>query len=155
MAEYSANAVQTVAPGQSVVFTTTTTPCNRGLIIPRLDAGSFILKGISPRQQINRCCCSTNPSYTTYLVYFGANIAATVAGPISLTITIDGSQVSSSQMIQTPTVVGAFFDVSRARSVEVPCGCCQSVAIENTSTDAIQVQNANIIIVGPNLYLPY
>lgn len=160
MAEYSANAVQTVQPGQSVVFTTTTIPCNRGLIIPRLDAGSFLLKGWLPAF-MNRqscCCCGSETKFADYFVDFGANIAVPTGetvGPISLTITQNGSPVTGSTMIVTPAAVEQYFNVSRAMSVPVLCGCCQSVTIQNTSTIPILVQNANLVISRPDLTMSY
>jgi hypothetical protein len=39
-----------------------------------------------------------------------------------------------------------FFNVFTAVFVEVPRGCCLTVAVENTSADAINVQNANLIV---------
>ena len=32
-------------------------------------------------------------------------------------------------------------------NIDVPCGCCSTVAVQNTSTQAIQVQNSNLIAV--------
>lgn len=159
MAEYSANAVQTVQPGQAVVFTTITTPCNRGLVIPRLDAGSFLLRGWIPNfmTRSSKCCCN-NVNYADYFVDFGANIAVPdgqTAGPISLTLTQNGSPITGSAMIVTPTVADAYFNVSRAISVLVPTGCCQSVTVQNTSTIPILVQNANIVISRPDLAMSY
>lgn len=161
MAEYSANAVQTVQPGQSVTFTTVTTPCNRGLIVPRLDAGSFLLRGWVP-QSFNRsnCCCSCNNGVKVadYLVDFGANIAiptGETVGPISLAITQNGTPITASNMIVTPAAVEQYFNVSRAVSAIVPCGCCQSITVQNTSTIPILVQNANLLITRPDLTMTY
>ena len=67
MAEYSANAVQTINPGEDATFTVVD-PCMRGFIRHREGSGSFLLSGWVPR----RSCCSKSASY---LVDFGANIA--------------------------------------------------------------------------------
>ena len=45
MAEYSANAVQTVNPGESVIFTNASVPCTRGIVRHRSDTGSFLVAG--------------------------------------------------------------------------------------------------------------
>ena len=50
-------------------------------------------------------------------------------------------------MIVTPATVENFFNVSAQAYIDVPRGCCATVAVENTSTQAIQVQNANLIAV--------
>lgn len=159
MAEYSANAVQTVQPGQSVTFTTATSPCNRGLIIPRLDAGSFLLKGWVPSfMNRSNCCCNSGTKFADYYIDFGANIAiptGETVGPISLAITQNGTPITASTMIVTPAAVEQYFNVSRATSAFVPCGCCQSITIQNTSTIPILVQNANLVITRPDLNVTY
>ena len=138
MAEYSANAVQTVNPGESIIFTETPVPCFRGMVRHRDDTGSFLLSG---------CNCGRNGS-TMYLVDFGANIAVPTGetvGPISVAIAIDGATIASSNMIVTPAAVEQYFNVSRATNVPVWNGCCETVSIRNTSAIPILVQNANVI----------
>jgi hypothetical protein len=49
-------------------------------------------------------------------------------------------------MIATPTAVNTYSNISRATNVEVWKGCCQTFTVRNTSSQPIQVQNANIII---------
>ena len=143
MAEYSANASQTVNPGETVVFTTTTVPCNKGLIFHRDGSGSFLLSGRSQNQ--NGCCCRNNS--VNYDTSFGANVAIPTGGTvgdISLAITVDGATVPSSQMIVTPAAVEEFFNVSREIAVPIFKGCCETVAVRNTSDQPILVQNANL-----------
>ncbi len=80
---------------------------------------------------------------------FGANIALPTggsAGPIQLAIAINGEPVSATQMIVTPAAVGEFFNVSRTLFLNVPSGCCAQISVENTSTVAIDVQNASLIV---------
>lgn len=50
-------------------------------------------------------------------------------------------------MIVTPAAVQNLFNVSAQAYVDVPCGCCSTVAVQNTSTQAIEVQNSNLIAV--------
>ena len=140
MAEYSANAVQTVNPGESIIFTEVNEPCAFGLIRHRNDSGSFLLSG-------RNCACNRNGS-TRYLVDFGANIAVPTGeavGPISVAIAIDGATLASSTMIVTPAAVEDYFNVSRAAKVPIWNGCCETVTIRNTSDIPILVQNANIV----------
>lgn len=153
MAEYSANAVQTVAPGETIVFTDAPVPCKRGFVRHRDDSGNFLLSGYVPNTNGCRCCRDNS---ATYLIDFGANIAIPTggtAGQISVAITIDGSTVPSSTMIATPAAVEEYFNISRAINVQVWRGCCETVSIRNTSTQPILVQNANVIISRPDLVM--
>lgn len=151
MAEFSANAVQTVNPGETIVFTENPVPCTRGLIRHRDDTGAFKLKGYVPRQY--GCPCRRQQS-ANYLVDFGANIAIPTGGTvgaISVAITIDGSTIPASTMTVTPAAVNQFFNVSRAINAGIFAGCCESIAVRNTSDQPILVQQANIIISRPDL----
>ena len=84
-----------------------------------------------------------------YKVSFGANIAIPADGTveeISLAIAIEGEPLATSTMRVTPAAVEEFWNVYSAAVVEVPCDCCVTVAVRNTSTQAIDVQNANLIV---------
>ncbi|MBO7453703.1 MAG: hypothetical protein J6U54_25505 [Clostridiales bacterium] len=158
MAEYSANALQTVPPGETVIFTESPDPCRRGLVRHREGTGNFLLSGWTPNRGCNCGCGCGNSRSAEYLADFGANIAiptGETVGPISVAITIDGSTLPASQMIVTPAAVEEFFNVSRAINVNIWNGCCQSVAIRNTSDIPILVQNANIIFSRPDLAVTY
>lgn len=153
MAEYSANAVQTVNPGETIIFTETPVPCNRGLVRHRDDTGNFLLAGYVP--SAGRCCCGRNNS-ANYLIDFGANIAVPATGTpgaVSVAIQIDGSTIASSTMTVTPAAVEEFFNVSRAINAQIWRGCCETIAVRNTSDQPILVQNANIIITRPDLFI--
>ena len=139
MAEFSANALQTVNPGESVVFTENPVPCNCGYVRHRDGTGAFLLSGKTG------CPCKKSANY---LVDFGANIAVPTGetvGEISLAVTIDGTTIPGSSMVVTPAAVEEFFNVSRAVNVGIWNGCCESVSVRNTSEIPILVQNANII----------
>lgn len=153
MAEYSANAVQTVNPGESVIFTDAPVPCERGLIRHRDETGNFLLSGYVP---YNYGCPCQRKNSALYLVDFGANIAVPTGetpGAISVAIQIDGSTIPSSTMIATPAAVEEFFNVSRAINAQIWRGCCETIQVTNTSTIPILVQNANIIFSRPDLAL--
>lgn len=151
MAEYSANAVQTVNPGESVIFTNTAVPCSRGVIRHRDDTGSFLIAGGPvPRR---RCGCPIYNSCTPVLVEFGANIAIPTGGtvgPISLAVEVDGTSVPSSTMIATPAAVEEYSNVGVAVSVPVWSGCCETLSVRNTSDQPILVQNANVVLTRSN-----
>lgn len=140
MAEYSANAVQTVNPGETIVFTETPVPCQCGCVRHREGTGVFLLSGNSRYH---------NRRNVNYLVDFGANIAiptGETVQPITVAITLDGTSVPATQMEVTPAAVEEYFNVSRAANVSIWCGCCESVSIRNTSSIPILVENANVII---------
>lgn len=151
MAEYSANAVQTVNPGETIIFTESPVPCTRGFVRHRDDSGSFLLSGYVPNTNGCPCC---KPKSANYLVDFGCNIAIPTGGTvgsISVAITIDGNTIPSSTMIATPAAVEEYFNVSRAINAQIWKGCCETISVRNTSDQPILVQNANIIITRPDL----
>lgn len=136
MAEYVAVANQSVATNGNVVFTNTAVQ-GSNCIKHREGSGIITLRGI------------TNQCRARYFVEFSANIAVPTggtAGAISLAIAISGEPVLSSQMISTPAAVEQFNNVSTGIYVDVPAGCCVNIAVENTSDQAIDVANANIIV---------
>ena len=136
--EITSNAVQVVTAGNNVNFTETAVPGNCS-IMHREGAGQVKLRGLTSTQ------CRAR-----FKVYFGANIAIPTGGtvgPISLVLTIDGDPVATTTMIVTPAAVENFFNVSAQAYIDVPCGCCSTLAVQNTSTQAIEVQNGNLIVV--------
>ncbi len=152
MAEYSADAVQIVNPGESIVFTDTPVPCRRGFVKHREGSGNFLLSGWTPT---GRCGCSKTANY---LVDFGANISIPeggTVGAISVAIALDGTTLPATQMIVTPAAVDEYFNVSRASNIDVWRGCCETVTIRNTSDQPIQVSNANVLFSRPDLSVTY
>ena len=145
MAEYSANAVQTVNPGETIVFTDTPVPCPCGCVRHREGTGVFLLSGNTRR---------LNRRSVNYLVDFGANIAipeGETVQPITVAITLDGNSIPATQMEVTPAAVDEYFNVSRAANVQIWCGCCENVSVRNTSPIPILVQNANVIVTPPKM----
>ena len=136
-AEYSAITAQTVAVDENVIFTNGFRACRKGFIQHRDTSGIFFLKG------------ATNGCKAVYRVTFDGNIAIATGGtvePISVALTINGEQLGNALATVTPAAVGDFFNVSTSTFIDVPCGCCVTVSVENVSdTTAIDVTNANII----------
>jgi hypothetical protein len=138
MAEYSAVALQTVEVDENILFNNGCRACRKGFISHRDDSGIFFLKGAS------------NGCKAIYRVTFDGNIAVATDGgtvePISVSLTINGEELGNGTAIVTPTVAGAFFNVSITSFIDIPCSCCVTVSVENTSdTTPIDVTNANII----------
>lgn len=151
MAEYSANAVQTVNPGESIVFTEAPVPCKRGFVRHRDETGNFLLSGWVPSCS---CGCRRCSKSADYLIEFGANIAVPTGetvGPISVAIALDGATIPASTMIITPAAVEEYGNVSRAVTAQVWNGCCETLTIRNTSSIPILVQNANVNFSRPDL----
>lgn len=135
--EITANALQSVATGSNVVFTNTAVAGNCSIIY-REGSGLVTLRGLTNGQRRAR-----------FRISFGANIGLPTtgtAGAISLAISINGEPVATSTMISTPTATGQFNSVSRALFLDVLGGCCTQISIENTSSQAIDVENASLII---------
>lgn len=135
--EITANAAQTVAVNQAVLFTETAVPGNYSMI-HREGSGLVGLRGLTNGQLRAR-----------FLVEFGANIAVPTGetlGPISLAIAINGEPVVTSSMISTPAAIGDYNNVSASIYIDVPIGCCSQVSVENISTIPVSVQNANLIV---------
>ena len=134
--EIIANAVQTVPAHQNVAFTDTVI-CGNCSISHRDDSGLVTLRGV------------TNQCRARFMVTFGGNIAVPTGGtvgPISLAIAIEGEPVPATTMIVTPAAVEQFFNVKSSVFIDVPRGCCTRISVQNTSDEAIVVQNANLII---------
>ena len=135
--EITANAAQTVAANQAVLFTETAVAGNCSMI-HREGSGLVGLRGLPNGQ------CRAR-----FLVEFGANAAVPAeetVGPISLAISVNGEPVVTSSMISTPAAVSQYNNVSSSLYIDVPIGCCSQISIENTSTIPVSVQNANLII---------
>lgn len=136
-AEYSRIDLQTVSVDENVVFMDGDRACRKGFVSHRTGSGIFFLKG------------SNNGCKAVYRVTFDGNIAIATGGtvePISVALTINGEALGNATAIVTPAAIGDFFNVSITTFVDIPCGCCVTVSVENTSaTTDIDVQNANIV----------
>ncbi len=135
--EITGIALQVVEQGQNVVFTETPV-CGSNCIVHREGSGVIKLRGL------------TNQCRARFLVSFSGNIQIPAGGTveaISVAIAVDGEPLQSTRMIVTPAAVENLWNVSAQAYIDVPRGCCVAVAVENTSTQAIQVQNANLIAV--------
>lgn len=136
MAEYTNSNTVLVAAGQNLPLTETAVKGGCG-IVHREGAGIVTLRG------------TTNQCKARYRVSFGGNIAIPTGGTveaISVALAIDGEPLNSATAIVTPASVENYFNVFVAAYIDVPRGCCVTVALENTSTEAINISNANMIV---------
>ena len=140
MAEYVQNAIQEVEQNQNVLFDSSI-PCNNGCVIHRPGSGILTLRGIVN----NPCAC-----FARYQVTFNGNIAVPeggTAGEISVALALNGEPIQTSRARVTPAAVDEYFNVTSTAFITVPKGCCPTVAVENTSDQSINVQNANLVVV--------
>lgn len=136
MAEFTASNIQLVAAGQNVPLTETAV-AGKGCVVHREGAGIVTLRGL------------TNQCKARFKISFGANIAIPTGGTveaISASLTINGEPLNSATATVTPAAVENFFNIYIATFVEVPRGCCVTIAAENSSTQAISVSNSNLIV---------
>lgn len=134
--EIIANELQTVLAGANVQFTDTVVP-GKACTMHRPGSGLVSLRGL------------TDQCRARYKISFGGNIAVPTGGTvgvISLAIAIDGEAIASTTMTVTPAAVEEFFNVFGAVYLDIPRGCCSQISIRNVNTQAIEVQNANLII---------
>lgn len=136
MAEFTSTTIQTVAAGQNLPLTETAIK-GSNCINHRAGAGNVTLRGL------------TNQCKALFKVSFGGNIAIPTGGTvgaISVALAVGGEALNSATAIVTPAAVDQYSNVFTAVFVEVPRGCCVTVALKNTSTQAISIANSKLIV---------
>lgn len=136
MAEFTSATIQTVEAGQNLPLTETAIK-GSNCINHRAGAGNVTLRGLTSQRK------------AMYKVSFGGNIAIPTGGTvgaISVALAVGGEALNSSTAIVTPAAVDQYSNVFTAVFVEVPRGCCVTVALKNTSAQAIEIANANLIV---------
>ena len=124
MAEFSNSNTVIVAAGENLPLTETAVKAP-ACIMHREGSGLVTLRGL------------TNQCKARFKVSFGGNIAIPTGGtvgPISVALAVGGESLTSATAIVTPA------------AVEVPRGCCVTVAVKNTSTQAVSIANSNLIV---------
>lgn len=121
MAEYlTRDAVETVALNSAVPFVDSI-PCRKGYVYHSSGSGIFVLRGI------------TNNCFARYIVKFTGNIAIPEGGavtPIATAIVVSGESREGSRSIFTPATVDEYGNVTSRATIDVPRGCCFTVAVE-------------------------
>ena len=145
MAEYLANAEQTIALNSPILFTDSI-PCTRCNVFHEDGTGIFILRG------------NTNNCFARYTVTFNGNIAVptgVTVGAIAVAIAVNGEERPTSRAIVTPAAVEEYNNVTSTAIVTVPRGCCFTVSIRAvdgtteagaTPAPSISVINSNLVI---------
>lgn len=136
MAEFTNVNIQTIAAGQNVPLTETaisSKPC----IVHREGSGLVTLRGL------------TNQCRAVFKISYGGNIAIPTGGTveaITAALAINGEALNSATATVTPAAVENYFNIYVSTFVEVPRGCCLTVAAKNTSAQAINFANSNMIV---------
>ena len=144
MAEYLANAEQTVELNNPILFTASI-PCAKGYVYHEDETGIFILRGI------------TNNRFARYQVTFNGNIAlptgSTDVAPIAIAISENGEARPTSRAIFTPTDAAVYGNVTSTAIITVPAGCCFSLSVRYVSgiTDGTSTPPAAISVINSNL----
>lgn len=145
MAEYLANAVQSISLNQPATFSASI-PCPRGYVYHEDETGVFILRGV------------TNNCFARYQVVFNGNVAIPTDGavtPIAVAIAVNGEPRLTSRAIFTPAAVDTYGNVTSTAIITVPKGCCFSLSVRYVAADedpatvptpVIEMQNANLTI---------
>lgn len=137
MAEFSNSNTVSVAAGESLPLTETAVKAPV-CIVHRKGSGLVTLRGLTNGQ------CRAR-----FKVSFGGNIAIPTGGtvgPVSVALAVGGESLTSATAIVTPAAVENYFNVFVAAFIEVPRGCCVTVAVKNTSTQAVSIANSNLIV---------
>lgn len=136
MAEYVNTNIVSVAAGQSVSLVETSAsskPC----IMHRGGSSQVTLRGL------------TNQCKARFKIGFGANIAIPTGGTveaITAALAINGEPLTSATATVTPAAVENYWNIYVSAFVDVPRGCCVTVAAENTSTQTINFANSNLVV---------
>ena len=112
--EITANAIQTVAANQNILFPTTPVPGSCSMV-HRVGSGLVTLRGLGQQARAR------------FQIWFGGNVAVSTGetlAPILLAITLGGETLPATQMIVTPAAVEDFFNVSASVFLDIPSGCC-------------------------------
>ena len=121
MAEYlTRDQVESVSLNQAIPFIDSIR-CNKGYVFHQNGTGIFVLRGI------------TNNCFARYEVEFTGNIAIPEGGavtPIATAIVVSGEERTGSRSIFTPAAVDEYGNVTSRAVIDVPRGCCFTVAVE-------------------------
>ncbi len=136
LAEFTNSNIVSVASGQNVPLTETAVnskPC----IVHREGSGQVTLRGL------------TNQCKAVFKVSYGGNIAIPTGGTveaITAALAINGEALASATAMVTPAAVENYFNIHVSSQVCVPKGCCVTVGMRNTSTQAVNFANSNLTV---------
>lgn len=136
LAEFTNSNIVAVASGQNVPLTETAVnskPC----IVHREGSGLVTLRGL------------TNQCRAVFKISYGGNIAIPTGGTveaITAALSINGEALASATATVTPAAVENYFNIYVSAQVCVPKGCCVTVGMRNTSTQAVNFANSNLTV---------
>jgi hypothetical protein len=84
-----------------------------------------------------------------YQVTFNADIATPTAGTadtMTLTLAVNAEALTGAEMSSTPGAVDDYNNISTTHLIRVCMPCCIDISVLNTSTQAVNVKNANIVV---------
>jgi hypothetical protein len=126
MAEFvQSQSNQIVAAGQNLLFLDSIA-CPRGYVVHRNGSGILTLRGITG---------GCNP-FARYQVTFNGNIAIPEGGTvaaIAAALSLNGEELQYSRAIVTPAAAEQYFNITCTRTIDVPKGCCYTLAVENVN----------------------
>lgn len=149
MAEFNTGIATQSVPLNQAVALYTAIRCPKGYVYHEDGTGIVILRGIVP---------NPNSCFARYKITFNGNVAlpeSGTPGPIAVSLSVNGESRPASIAIVTPTAAEAFFNVTSTATVDVPRGCCFSLAVRHVpaSTDptvtpapVIEIANGNLDI---------
>jgi hypothetical protein len=124
MSEYlTRDAVESVALNSAIPFIDSI-PCNKGYVYHRSGTGIFVLRGVVNNPQ---------GCFARYNVEFTGNISIPDGGditPIATAIVVSGEERTGSRSIYAPAAVDEYGNVTSRATIDVPRGCCFTVAVE-------------------------
>lgn len=127
MSEYlTKSTVESVALNTAIPFLDSI-PCRKGYVFHQDGTGILVLRGIVNNP---RAC------FARYNVKFTGNIAIPEGGavtPIATAIVVSGESREGSRSIYTPAAVDEYGNVTSRATIDVPKGCCFTVAVEYVS----------------------
>ena len=149
MAEYGYNASQDLQPGQAAVLEDIQA-CNK---CPQLVVHENMTPNLTLRGIVRNCnCCNPKAQYS---VSFTGNIAVAeggTAGEIQVALSVNGYVRPFTISAATPAAAGDFWHAGGDTIIEVPAGCCTTVALVNASVSSaattpaptVTIRNLNI-----------
>ena len=122
MIELSNTSAQTLSPGQALTFDS-----------------EVLRSGCAEAHRTGSGIVTLRADCAIYEVHFAANVSGTAAGPVQLSLELDGEPLSEATMISTVTTAADPSNVATATLIRTGCGCCGRVNVVNTGTSDVVV----------------
>lgn len=132
MVELGYNDEQTIQAGASAILEDIR-PCNK---CPQNVVHDNMTPNVTLRGIVRNRCCNAKAQYN---VRYSGNIAVAeggTVGEIQLAISVNGFVRPLTIAAATPAAVGDYWHVSGDATIDVPAGCCTTVAVVNASVSA-------------------